>query len=89
MAQASEPVSQILRDVAEQADVPGVAYGFLHLVDAAEATERDRAGLVARYAPRNQLVDVRLDVEAELFVEVTFDGGAAKQRPEAQSHRVE
>ena len=69
--------------------MPRVAHGLLDLIDASEARGAPIVRACRGDMPsRHELLDVRLDVEAQFVVEVMLDRRASEQRAQAELHRV-
>ena len=82
--QHAHAVAQVLHQVAYGSHVPRVADRLFDLLDAAEGAERRGAGLFRRQALRDELFGVRLDVEAQLVVQVVLDASTAEQRAQPE-----
>ncbi len=86
--QRPQAVAGVLHEVLEQADLPGVAALLLDPPDAAERPARRQAGLLGRH-PRGQvLVDLALEMEAELVAQLAVDALALEERSEPQRQLV-
>ena len=59
---------------------PGVAAGFLDLLDAAEISGCRQSRRLGAHAVADVLGDLHLHVETHLFVQVPFEGGPLDQR---------
>ena len=79
-------VAEILSEILDDADVPGVAAFLLALLDSVHRTERRQPRVSRGETFRDVLVGQPLDVKLELFVELVLDAIAAEERSQPQGH---
>ena len=82
-------IPEILSEILDDADAPGVAALLFALLDAVHRPERREPRLGGGEAFRDVLVGQPLDVKPELVVELPLDGVAPEQGADAERYGVE
>ena len=82
-------VPEILSEVLDDADAPGIAALLFALLDAVHRPERREPRVGGGEAFRDELIGQPLDVKPELVVELPLDGVSAEQGADAEGYGVE
>src|SRR5262249_62177011 len=78
--QRARAVTKILQRVLDERDAELVSGTFSDLLHAPEPQEGSPASLVRRHAGSQVLLDLLIEVKADLFIEASFEGVATGQR---------